>query len=449
MSYIAESRFSGCLEIEQIRQRVTVRPTPIGNLAALTPTVAAETLVGVLRQIYLPTKFSLGFIHEMVTRADMHSRTLFASEREYVARLYNPPDAEVFPVCLAGLAGVGKSHTVAALQRALPAASEVRLDHFSEPIPLVSHWYASARGKAGGRQMLSDFLAGVEGNSRGSNTAKLLIECRRRAIRDGVSLLMLEETQHMNTGSGIALATNLLLTMTALGPPMVYVSNYSLLHKLLKRNSEDRQRLLSEPRIMLPDDPGSDDWLAYVAECVRVSNGQIKADPGELAIELYRSTYGLKRLVVHLLKLAYLESRNTKRGYINLADISQAYRSPEYWSYRQDVEDLNAIAVQRTSRAFRMDLRCPIPLPVAQKSSVVQFCSQERDERVNAKLIDSSMNPGEREAIKQIEPESRTLPKIGKAPRSKPSPKATHEEKLSAFSKYVEKVNRDKPKHPR
>lgn len=449
MSLSVQSRFNGYLEIEQIRQRVTVRPAPVESLSAQTPHVAAEILVDALKQIYLPTDFALGFIHEMVGCADAHSRTLFASDLAYNSALYDPPEVEVFPVCLAGLAGVGKSQTIAALRKALPASTDFSIDHFVEPIPLVSHWYASARGKAGGRQMLSDFLSGEVGGARGSNSAKLLVECRRRAIRDGVSLLFLEETQHTNMGSGVALVTNILLTMAAVGPPMVYVSNYSLLHKLLKRNSEDRQRLLSEPRIMLPDDPGSDDWLAYVAECVRVSNGQIKAELGELAAELYRSTFGLKRLVVHLLKLAYLESRKARRGHINLADISQAYRSAEYWSNRQDVEDLNVIAIQGPTSSSRKDLWCPIQMPVAQRSNVVQFCSQERDNRVNAKLIDSSMNPQEREAIKQIEAEGRILPDIGKAPRRKAPPRSSHEEKLSAFSKYAEKVNQGKPKPPR
>jgi hypothetical protein len=60
-----------------------------------------------------------------------------------------------------------------------------------------------------------------------------------------------------STGLGASKVTDILLTMAAIGPPMIFVSNYSLVHKLLRRNNEDKQRLLSESRIMLSDEPES------------------------------------------------------------------------------------------------------------------------------------------------------------------------------------------------
>ncbi|MBF0762878.1 transposase, partial [Dysgonomonas mossii] len=58
----------------------------------------------------------------------------------------------------------------------------------------------------------------------------------------------MDETQHINTGEGASKVTDILLTMAAIGPPVIFVSNYSLVHRLFRRNSEDKQRLLSEPR---------------------------------------------------------------------------------------------------------------------------------------------------------------------------------------------------------
>ncbi|MBH3356707.1 transposase [Pseudomonas guariconensis] len=447
MNTTIETRFSGCLELEQIRQRVTVRPEPVGDLSGVDPVLAGTSLAETLKQIYLPNQFSLSFIQEMVGRADVFSRSLFASERDYHAKIYDPPEVEVAPLCLTGLAGVGKSQTISALRRALPAPIEFESSHFKEKVTLVSHWYASARDKAGGRQMLADFVLGSEPTSKGPNTNKLLNLCRRIVNRDGISLLILEETQHATPGKGVTLVTNILLTMAVIGPPMVYVANYSLLHKLLDRNSEDKQRLLSEPRIMLPDDPDGQDWKAYIAECVRVSSGQIRAQQGELAAELYRSTFGLKRLAVQLLKLAYIECRKAGRRHLGLGDISQAYRSSEYWSNRVDVEELHRIAVEGLGRRARKDLWCPLEIPAARKSNILQFARQERDERVIAQAIDSSMTAQEREAVKQLEPASRSPE--AKAPRRKPIPKATPEETQMAFAKYVEQTNSDKPKKPR
>lgn len=86
--------------------------------------------------------------------------------------------------------------------------------------------------------------------------------------------------QHTNSGSGAAKITDILLTMAAIGVPMVFVCNYSLARKLLGRNSEDKQRLLADPRIMLPDEPGSANWLNDIAECLRASYAYVKADIG-------------------------------------------------------------------------------------------------------------------------------------------------------------------------
>lgn len=66
----------------------------------------------------------------------------------------------------------------------------------------------------------------------------------------GISLAVLEEMQHLTPGKGVALTTDILLTMSGLSLPMVDVANFSLGHKLLKRNQEDIQRLIAEPRVM-------------------------------------------------------------------------------------------------------------------------------------------------------------------------------------------------------
>ena len=107
MNQSVESRFDGCLDAEKIRGLITVRPEPVGCLSAMDSVIAAEALAEVLMKIFLPNQFSLDFIKEMAGRASLHSSKLFATESEYVSKIYNPPEVEVSPVCLTGLAGVG------------------------------------------------------------------------------------------------------------------------------------------------------------------------------------------------------------------------------------------------------------------------------------------------------------------------------------------------------
>lgn len=267
------------------------------------------------------------------------------------------------------------------------------------------------------------------------------------ANRDGVTQVVLDETQHINTGEGASKVTDILRTMTAIGPPMIFVSNYSLVQKLLRRNSEDKQRLLSEPRIMLPDDPKSQDWADYVDECVRVSGGLVKAGKDEFAAELYRSTFGIKRLAVQLLKLAYLECRAASRNRIELADLHKAYRSSAYTSNAMDVEDLQLEAINKGS-SKRLDLRCPFDLPVEYKSNVVNFTRTDRDQRVQAKVFDSSATEAERSVLKHIGlPEEKTP---AKSIRRAPVPKATQEDLERSFHLYMESPSpSSSPKKPK
>lgn len=450
MNQSVESRFDGCLDAEKLRGLITVRPEPVGCLSAMDSVIAAETLAEALMKIFLPNQFSLDFIKEMAGRASLHSSKLFATESEYVSKIYNPPEVEVSPICLTGLAGVGKSQTIAALRKVLPPPMDFTCDHYHGSIKLISHWYASARGKAGGKQLLIDFVFG-SGESGGRwNLSKLLVESRRRANRDGISLVLLEEIQYITTGLGASKVTDILLTMAAIGPPMIFVSNYSLVHKLLRRNSEDKQRLLSEPRIMLPDEPESQDWKDYVGECIRVSGGQIQIDIEDLAAELYRSTFGIKRLAVQLLKLAYIECRNGGREYVTLSDISRAYRSSAYSSNSRDVEELQLQALQGRSTSSHLDLRCPFDLPIEMKSNVVKFARADRDNRVIAKVFDSALTENERSVMKDIDLIPGDVARPLKPVRRPTVLKATDEESNRAFQDYIDSMSLpSKPQKPR
>jgi hypothetical protein len=445
MTDIIQSRFSACLDPEYVRKTITVRPDLVPFLEGLQPLVAAEVLSNSLKQIFIPNQFALQFINEIIGRAYLRHCFVFDSEVGYISRIYTPPEVEVSPICLTGLAGVGKSRALDALRKVMPAPSELYSSHYNGAVTLLSHWYASARGKVSGKSLLADFIFS-ESDRPSGNLAKLLVEVRRRANRDGVSLVLLDETQHINTGLGSAKVTDILLTLAAIGPPVVYVCNYSLVHKLLRRNSEDKQRLLSEPRIMLPDLPGSKDWSEYVDECIRVSGGCIRPGTGDFAGELYRCTFGLKRLAVQLLKQAYVECRSDGRHSIELPDLARAYRSAAYTSNASEVEELHKQAVGNR-QSVRLDLDCPFELPAAHKSNIVQFAKAERDERVAAKVFDSSLTEAERAAKKHLEVGKETV--VKKRTRQPAAEKVSEDEQAKAFYDYLELANHsNKSKKP-
>jgi len=433
----------------QMNELISVRPSPVVCLETLAPALAADRLSEALKDIFIPSQFSIEFIKESIERAQQFSAEHFASDANYLLRLYNPPDVESFPICLTGLAGVGKSQTIKALRKLMPGPSSYICDHYQAPHTLISYWYASARGKAAGKQLLADFLGGDALEAR-PNASKLLVECRRRASRDGISLVLLEEMQHLNTGQGVARVTDILLTMAGLGVPMIYVANYSLLHKLLSRNSEDKQRLLSEPRVMLPDAPGSKAWNEYIQECIRVSGGRVSADPIALANELYRCTFGIKRLAVQMLKAAYLEARVQGRHMLGLQDVTTAYLSTSYSSNRDDVEELFRQDLQRRKTGPRSDLRCPFTIPA--QSNVVQFARQDRDTRLNEKAFQSALTATERKSYDELHPPGTASNPLIKPKREKKSPllKRTREGLEDAYSRLLgDKTGPLKPAGPK
>jgi hypothetical protein len=446
MNKTIKDRFNECLDLDKIRSKVTVRPEPVANLGSFETMIAAEQLDAALKQIYLPNDFSLNFIREVCGRASMHSEQLFTSPRDYNSKVNNPPEVEVSPICLTGLAGVGKSQTIAALLKVLPQPMDFSCDLFEGTVRLRSHWYASARGKGNGKALLASFVH--EDASKKLTVDLLLQQCRRIANLYGISLMVLDETQHINTGLGVAKVTEILLSMAAIGPPMIYVSNYSLIRKLLRRNSEDKQRFLANPRIMMPDAPGSQSWLRYVAECKRVAEGCIKADTHELAHELHCCTFGVKRLAVQLLKLAYIECRSAGRRAVDMVDLTRAYRSAAYTVSADEVETLGAIAIKNYSKNKNLDLQCPFDIPTEMTTNVVNFLKEDRQDRFNTAVFESSLSEGERAAKKLLDIPDGDRPQAAKKPPRAPVVKLNPEEQATAFLDYVDGLTRPKPEKP-
>ncbi|MNJ22144.1 hypothetical protein D3C77_165110 [compost metagenome] len=426
------TRFDGLIDIEHIRKKVTIRPNPAGDIDGLPPMLAAHFLEMALRQIFLPNQFSLELIAELVGRAAVHAEMRSATEQTFVSGMYYPTPAETVPICLTGLAGVGKSATIEALLRVLPGPTEFKIDHYMEPQRAESYWYASARGKASGKQLLTDFL-GIEVTTR-ENAATLKLRAQQKANQRGISLAVLEEMQHLTPGKGVALTTDILLTMSGLGLPMVYVSNFSLGHKLLKRNQEDTQRLVAEPRIMWPDAPESKIWADFIDECITVSNGRIRAKPTDFSHEIYRGSYGLKRAAIHLMVQAYIQARASNRTWVEVEDVHRAYTSSAYYSYRVDVEELERIAIQKNSK--RDDLNCPFGSPT--RSNVVQFVRKERDNRVAQAVFKGSLTAEERETHKSLKLDTDMKAQNPKGPKRPPLGKPTNDDLGNAFSDYFD-----------
>jgi hypothetical protein len=249
-------------------------------------------------------------------------------------------------------------------------------------------------------------LAGPDSKTKG-----LIEQCKKLTFRDGIPFLIADEFQFA-TGSSTAntKVTQMLLSLTYLGIPWCYNANYSLVDRLMKRPEEDRQRLLTDWEILLPDPPESDDWQQTLKSQKDVAPEIFRFDPKEDARAIYSYVAGRKRALRDLMILAFRQE-HPRRGVVDIAAIKRAYHSREYGGYRQETEILITQAIVNKPDKNRKDLWCPLPLPPKATEVFAKFASDQRNEKVADEELKASLTEAERKAVQEIQRSIKKTPK--------------------------------------
>ena len=405
------SRFSRHWTDQEIDDVVSIRSMPV-DLSGSDVVRNSELLDKAMRRIFLPDVQVRKLLRVFVSLACGHAEKHFANDCDYRTGLNSkfPWGQTTVPaICFTGLAGSGKSALLAALGRMLGANGVTSIDGYKN-LPLVSHWPVTLRDGIGLNGLLRDFLnpvlalqAPVFTSDRKVPVAAkdvkipvLLDRARRIAWRDAVCLLTVDEFQFISFGdTANAKATNVLLQLLGIGPLLVYCPNYSLVHKLMKRASEARQRLLSRPLVIHPLLASDSDWIAYLVELQLVAPPILDFNPEADAAQIHLYTFGLKRLVVELIVVAYKISMNqTKSRIVGANELRLAYQSIDYSVNREDVEILHRQSIQLTM--LRDDLWCPFSSTEFKqnvKEASIAISGFER--RTEDALLDAALLPNE------------------------------------------------------
>lgn len=357
------ARFFPLLDRAEIFQRALLGSPGLFDLDALPVDSACMALAHELTQVFYPTAQIIDVLHCQIEIALAHSLMTYPDLRSYTEGIYRhePPLPTFVPLrCLTGLAGIGKSSLVKALQRVLPASEQRLVPVDEEPSPISTLWTMNVQVQSSLRDLFGAF-----GGSDG--TLKNRIDTtRKRAYRDGVSLFIADEFQFL-TSSSLAhtRVTQTLLSLGYCGLPAFYVANYSLLHRLLRRPQEDRDRLLCDVTILVPDLPASEDWMRTVALQIAVAPDVFQIDPETDAPQIHRLCAGLKRILANLLVITYRDirqrTRSGERVVVRLKDLQAAYESVQFASHRIDVEIITQQTIlNRSVDRRRSDLWCPI-----------------------------------------------------------------------------------------
>lgn len=395
------SRFLPLLDKTEIKRRALRSATPLTNLDELPITTACSLLANELKQVFYPTTQAVDVLHQFVEMALAHSLQHYPDERTYLDWIYkkeSPLPDFMPPLCLTGLAGIGKSGVAKALGRILPADDVVSCSADEVKHPLKSLWKIDIRAQS----KLSDLLAplgGAEGSLRDQTSS-----ARRRSYRMGISLVVPDEFQFMTASSTAnTRIVQALMSLAYLGLPFVFIANFSLLHRLLKRPQEDRDRLLSKILVMMPDAPESEDWVNTLRLQLAVAPGVFQIDPDIDGEQIYRYCAGIKRYEARLLEVAYMLARegrpNDKMTFVTMADIKAAYKSGKFAAQRADAELITQqFILNRQADKRRPDLWCPIEQPRTLSEMLATQLQRQRSINLAEKIQYASASQAERQA---------------------------------------------------
>lgn len=431
-------RFDPTISDSELKAKLGRQGRRLSNLSAHPVELAKSMLESALEEVVVVTSSVASTVRTLAANAALCAEQFYPNPQEFLRRIYSDEKSQsaIAPNCITGLSGVGKSVAIRCFRR---LCFDVTVDvpgHGS--LVLVPSRHLQPESGAGINQILAPLL---NANS-GARPRDVIRVVRAELARLGVALLTIDEFQFLTQGAGSSHLARTLMQLSRLGPPIVYAANYSMLHKLVKRPQEERQRLLSNVIVIQPDPVDSRDWNDLLSAYLDLAPEFRKLTVATCGSTVHFYTHGLKRLVVRLLVNAYAAMRERDGKYVDVDDLKEAYFSRQYASNREDVKKLMEIGKSESQPQHCRDLWCPLR-EIASTSNNPQAQVQLEQQRARAEaLAAASMSAEERKAhtsVKRIEPSNSNQKKPGQVRRPAP----TKESLLKASQSYAGKIAKD------
>lgn len=401
-------RFIPLLNRDEIQRRVEVQPRPFAEYEQMSLAEATKELEKRLTETFFPSKQCVEILHEWIGFALDHCRQHYHSEREFLGAVHGkevPLPDFIFPMCLTGLAGTGKSHLLKALGRLMPRKSSLTTKDNTK-FELESHRILTVKVK-GSATVILESLTG-----RSGGIPELTNVARKQSFRDGWALLGIDEFQFLTqSDKANTKLAQVLMSVCYLGIPVVYAANFSMLHKLARRNQEDRQRLLGNLWGFFPEQPDSDDWVGMLQWHKHIAPDVFEFSAEVDAGAVHQMTGGINRAEKKLLEVAFRRAMETGRA-VGLRELEVAYKSRDYAVYRTDIEILSKLPFSTALQKKHKDLWCPFD--ISPRSASEEAFSAKRQERAGEAAIEASLNATERNELKALSKPSSPKKKTSK-----------------------------------
>lgn len=428
-------RFTPYLSKDEIRKKVERLPRPLMDFDKLQPAQSSKEFNKRLEEVFFPSTQCIAILSEWLGLAIDHSQNHYQGRREFMVTVYGQdvpfPDFS-YPICLTGLAGVGKSQVLKAIKRLMPSSGTFTgLDNTL--FRLESNRILTIQAKASA----IDVFYLLTGQRIASN--KLAEVARKHAYRDGLSFLGVDEFQFLTqSDKANTRLVQLLMLFGYIGLPVVYISNFSMLYKLLERNQEDRQRLLGTIRGLFPEAPDSKDWATLLDWHKKIAPDVFEFDAWSDAAAIHQLTGGITRAENKLLSIAFHRAMENGRG-VGVQELESAYKSRDFAVYRTDIELLAKIPYSSSLQKKHKDLWCPLEI---QHTSPIETFSVQRQDCVNAAALQASLNSTEKKALKEQTPKSLRKSKPQPSKNEPADSSKSYAQQLKENTAWFEKISK-------
>jgi len=362
------ARFDALSSQAFVRKACLKMPEPLKLDSSLSASAAEISASQTLAAIYYPSQQDLSILGRLIEHALAYCEQAYESETLYRNRLHASPrlktNAFSNPICLTGLAGVGKSQLLKAFCRLFSSTRIQDAEGLIEA-PMEGPISVTLQKNLRLKSYLNDYINRDDPHRPQGQLQDVIYRFPHLAYTRGAPYILIDETQFQVGGNSILTIKNTLLQFMEFGIPLLFVANFSLIKTLNQSPEQVRQRLLTRPIELTRDAPSSEDWKGYL-RCCEVSLGDTLA-PGTLSEHelIHRYTGGIKRFAADLLKVSYRKAYGRKKpGPVTLNHIKEAYLSADYAIARNQVDAIDAQLVSQDERSEYHN-------PLKQSSSLV------------------------------------------------------------------------------
>lgn len=426
-------QFNGLISRDAIKARVESLPNYKAELLSLSPHLATSALSGQLKSVISLSVNDLDILESLVLRSHAYASEAYPSVPRFLS-LMNSKEIQVntpAPICLTGLAGVGKSTLLTALQKALPdpvkiSVSSAILSHELQSLP-------SARIDVDVSRDWQEILAPIlwpefENESLGETVASSrIIEATvakkvrlsqpnavklsaRKGYRLGIFALLVDEMQFVTLDSSAnVLLTKYLLMLRNLNIPLIFAANYSACHKLMMRNQEDRDRLLADPIVVRPLELNDSGLGAFLRVYDKILGPCVDGSLCQFLPDYAAMTLGIKRKIQDLTVAAYRLMRSNNETTLMSKHLKSAYEQGVSSSFRKDIDSLVQINGLTKSKAAIKDLWCPFGLEYNRYSIIPNALESATEAKITPVILRQSLTGAERKLVESYEQRSNNV----------------------------------------